>query len=624
MNDRQQWHPNDNPFYCDNVYGHALELLARHRRDAAGKIHLDIGCGFGRIAEPLREALGVDYVGSDANPAGLASLSARGFETSELVLDDEETTYLALARVAAGRPVASISILNTLEHLSDPSGALRAIRRLASDHDAFVLLSVPNIAHRDVGFRLAFGLWDYTEIGLLDHTHRMLFGDASLRRMLASCGLHIIDANDVPASASEQSFPPDHPVLAQGTALHRILAKLRDGVDRFAETCQFVRLCLPGPVEMMAPFVTDRNPPRPFLSVVTRTQGTRPHGLAEVFTCLAGQTNIDFELLVLGHRMERQHQVNVERLIHDNPKWLRDKIRLIRVDSGNRTRPLNEGFAAARGHYIAILDDDDMPFANWVETFVKLAQAAPGRLLRAVTVRQDVRNVEVLGRPGIRAESAPQELYPSKFDYLAHLRVNQSPPVSVAFPRGVFQELNITFDETLTTTEDWDYILRVAGLVGAESSPQVTSIYRWWVSDDSSRTQHGQDEWDRNHARILNKLDQSPLVFFPPGTTARIRYLLNTHDRALGETEIEWPAGPESRADKDALREVIDLYTSTSWRVTAPVRLIGRLLGRPVFDRNAIWRLSPAGLRRLAQEMRASTSWRITAPIRAVRHWSPL
>jgi hypothetical protein len=77
--------------------------------------------------------------------------------------------------------------------------------------------------------------------------------------------------------------------------------------------------------------------------------------------------------------------------------------------------------------------------------------------------------------------------------------------------------------------------------------------------------------------------------------------------------------GPESRIHNDALREVIDIYMSTSWRLTAPVRFVGRLLGKPASDPHVIWRLSSDGLRKLAREMRASTSWRITAPLRAFR-----
>ena len=37
---------------------------------------------------------------------------------------------------------------------------------------------------------------------------------------------------------------------------------------------------------------------RPFLSIITRTQGRRPHTLTEVLVCLTAQTDTDFELLL--------------------------------------------------------------------------------------------------------------------------------------------------------------------------------------------------------------------------------------------------------------------------------------------------------------------------------------
>ena len=80
----------DNPFFPDNVYGHALELLARNRAQSDHALHIDIGCGYGRIAEPLVARLGLTYVACDLDEDALRSLSARGFETHRLFLADEE------------------------------------------------------------------------------------------------------------------------------------------------------------------------------------------------------------------------------------------------------------------------------------------------------------------------------------------------------------------------------------------------------------------------------------------------------------------------------------------------------------------------------------------------------
>ena len=210
----------------DATCEHALELLARHARDGNGSVHLDVGCGLAPVAERLRERLGVEYVGcpSDALDAPNA-----------------ETIYRALERIVAGRSVASLSVLGVLEQLTQPAPVLQAIRRLASEHGASIVLSAPNGTHRDVGLRLALGPWDDAA------GSSRFFSDTSLRRTLAQCGLHIVDRNDVVHECGCDT--PDHPALAEGTALNRLLTVLRDGVDRFGDVEQFVWLCLPGPAE---------------------------------------------------------------------------------------------------------------------------------------------------------------------------------------------------------------------------------------------------------------------------------------------------------------------------------------------------------------------------------------
>jgi hypothetical protein len=219
----------------------------------------------------------------------------------------------------------------------------------------------------------------------------------------------------------------------------------------------------------------------------------------------------------------------VERAIDDQPEEMRERSRLIRVEDGNRVRPLNVGFAEPRGRYIAILDDNDVPMGNWVETFRTLDHQAPGRLLRTACVRQSVRSIVVQGQVGLRAEGSPERCYTKHFDLLQHLTINQSPPVCLAFPRGAFHDLGIRFDETMTTTEDWDYLMRVVMLLGVESSTECTGVYRWWVEGESSRSDHPQAEWDRNYQAILRKIDSSPLLL-PAGSTARLRELMAGRD----------------------------------------------------------------------------------------------
>lgn len=587
----------DNRFEPDSVYGHALNLLRRHRSVVAkGAIHLDIGSGYGRIAEPLSAALDVAYVGVDDDPKGLASLAERGFETHRVRLGEEGPTYEALRQAVSGRSLASISMLDTLEHLSDGPATLRAMARLAAENTALVVVSVPNFAHADVGAKLLLGRLDVTDVGLLDHTHMRTFTAPTLDAELRAAGLHTLSVMDTRKRWSDQHFPQDHSLLAPGTEIGALLRYLREQSDPgHADVLQLVRICAPGPPSAAIPWVEAYRPEElPFLSVVIRTQGKRLHTLREALVSLHGQTDRDIEIIVVGHRLSPPALKAVERVIDDQPTEMRNRSRLLLVNDGGRTRPLNVGFAAANGRYISILDDDDIPFAHWVETFRTLHEQAPGRLLRSSGVRQSVRSVTVQGHIGLRAEGSPKRIYPSSFDLLEHLRANHTPPVTVAFPRGAFHDLGLRFDETLTTTEDWDFIMRVALLVGVQSSPAVTSVYRWWESDESSRSVHDQEEWDRNFELILNKIDGQPLLL-PAGTAKRLRHLLLAHDRlqALSPHNAEMQqeldrmhaergqlaaSTDDLRSEMDRLHATSDAYASENARLREQVTSLNQAI----------------------------------------------
>lgn len=584
-------HPYDNAYDKDNVYGKALKLLCKNRTPKRpNQIHLDLGCGFGRIAEPLVQELGVHYVGIDRDQSGLKSLEGRGFEVHQLTFDDEKSILEALREVVGDRSVSSLTMLDVLEHLPNGDLVLRAIQRLALENEAITVLSVPNVGHRDVGLKLLFGLWDYTAAGILDHTHVRFFTSAGFQGQLQAAGLHMIERDDVIHVQSDQHFPHSHSALAEKTLLSTLLRDLQERACSDPSVIQFVWACAPGPRMIRESFIQVRDADRPFLSIVIRTQGKRPHTLREVFVALAGQECEDFEVIVVGHRLTLEKQLVVERIIEDNPEWLRRKTRLIRVEVGNRTRPLNVGFQAATGQYISILDDDDIPLGHWVETFQRLARDNHGKLLRSVCVRQEIANVSTSDQLAVRTTGGPQKMYPSTFDFIENLRVNTTPPVALAFPRGVFHDLGCCFDETLTTTEDWDYILRVAAIVGVATSPEITCIYRWWSTEESSRTEHSIEEWQTNHRRIYDKLEKE-IVLLPSGEISRIRKLLDERDTinalrhemaSLASFRDELTARLTNAQRENSLikRENQLLLTSFSWQFTRPLRSLAAFVRR--------------------------------------------
>ena len=550
---------------------------------------------------------------------------------------DYEATLEGFESIVGDRKVAFITMLDTLEHLVDGDAVLQAIQTFAHRYSAIFVMSVPNVAHRDVGFKLALGQWDYTRAGLLDHTHVRLFSNAGLKQVTNSAGLYEIDAEDVQLVISDQHFPATHPALAEGSLLNIYLRRLRDGIDSFATVNQFVRAYVAGPRDRTEYHSVAQKGSDVFLTIVTRTQGRRLHTLREIFVSLAGQSDQDFEMLVIGHKLDSGRQLKIERMIEDNPEWLRDRIRFLRVDEGNRTKPLNVGFEVARGEYVVILDDDDLPFAHWVEIFHGLAAKEPGRLLRSVAVRQKVEDVHVNGLLGLQATGGLERCYPSEFDLFRHFHMNETPPVSVAFPRGVFHSLNIRFDESLTTTEDWDYILRSALHVGVVSSPEITSIYRWWETGESSRAVHSQQEWKLNHELIWHKLNMAPMML-PPGAFGQIRSLVEQNESLQAENRNSkqivklHQAGreknlavassiehAESRQRLEHLEELINLVTSTSWSVSAPLRWLAYLFGRPRTRVGQFVWSSKSDIEGMIAAVKRSSSWRYTKFLRRSR-----
>ena len=642
----------DNKYGPRNVYGRTLGLLARHLNTPElvneKAIHLDLGCGYGHLAEELERVTGLVYVGVDADPDAVASLKERGLEGHQGSLGAHPTTLAQLRKVVGDRRVASITLLDVIEHLVDAIEPVSAVAELAGEHKALVVVSVPNITHQDVGLKLVFGEWDVTETGLLDKTHVRFYTKRTLEQALRSFGLYKFAEANVEVARSDQHFPATHPALGDGTSIHRFLTALRRDAAGEDLVGQFVWACAPGPRAATTEVIVDREPKRPLLSIVVRTQGNRSHGLREVFTCLAAQTSQDFEVVVVAHKVNIDQQIEVERLIEDTPLSLRTRIRLEVLDRGGRASPLNAGFAGAEGRYIAILDDDDLVFAHWVETFAAMERRAAGRMLRTVSVPQDVEIVTVNGHPATRAIGTLIDQYPPKFDFLDHLLTNRTPNTAVAFPRGVFHDLGQHFDEELSTTEDWDFMMRVASIVGVESSPTVTCIYRWWETAESSRTVHDQHEWQRNHGAIFKKFDESQILF-PAGSARRVRELLQEreqlmaaaselHGRVLSadqrtvEAEAQRDRASEAEAQRgraseaevqrgraklDRLRRIQSILDSTSWKVTAPMRLMSRLVKRgrritidPYFDAEV------PDLDRTIGALLASTSWKMTRRLR--------
>ena len=281
----------------------------------------------------------------------------------------------------------------------------------------------------------------------------------------------------------------------------------------------------------------------PFLTVVTRTQGKRPELLGETLLSLAAQTDQDFELILVGHKLTDAGRAELDRLLDTLPGSLRERVRRLDVDRGTRTAPLNEAFAHARGRYVSVLDDDDVVFDDWVAAFHEAAQTGDGTLLHAYVATQKWRMSED-GRA--LAAAAPGSECCHDFRPVNQLEYNMCPLMGIAFPATYFRDYGIIFDETLTTTEDWDYIMRLAAFAGVTDIPRPTALYRLWENAENSQSLHDRPEWKQNYDRIQSRFERMPILLQRDAPKLR-----------LPEGEAPYVITPEREAIKLRVRKLV-------------------------------------------------------------------
>jgi methionine biosynthesis protein MetW len=145
---------------------------------------LEIGSGTGILGEVLR-GLGINrYQGIEPSEARAEKATSKGLVVHNIYLD--ESSILGFGQFDV------IILADVLEHLVNPHELLILVRQLM--HPASrLIISVPNIAHWSIRLGLLAGKFEYTETGILDSTHIRWFTVNSLKRYLATSGLHTVD-----------------------------------------------------------------------------------------------------------------------------------------------------------------------------------------------------------------------------------------------------------------------------------------------------------------------------------------------------------------------------------------------------------------------------------------------
>lgn len=147
---------------------------------------LDIGCAQGYLDEFMSKTLGCTVYGVDIDDQAVKK--AKLFCESVMSGDVEE---LINKKKLWDKKFDVILLADVLEHFRNPSEALTGLKRYLNPGGIFII-SLPNVAHFTVRFKLMCGNFTYTDTGILDNTHLQFFTVKTMKNMFKKSGLEVL------------------------------------------------------------------------------------------------------------------------------------------------------------------------------------------------------------------------------------------------------------------------------------------------------------------------------------------------------------------------------------------------------------------------------------------------
>ena len=187
----------------------------------------------------------------------------------------------------------------------------------------------------------------------------------------------------------------------------------------------------------------------PAVSVIVPTYN-RPHSLPVTLDSIAKQTFRDFEVIVINDAgnsaadiiRDFSNKFCINYIEHETNKGL--------------SAARNTGIRAARGKYIAYLDDDDIYYPDHLETLVRFLEGSDYFIAYTDAYRSNI-----IEKKGKIIEVEKDMPYSQDFDYEQIFIDNFIPVLCVVHQKSCLEKAGF-FDETLKRNEDWDMCIRLA------------------------------------------------------------------------------------------------------------------------------------------------------------------
>jgi len=229
----------------------------------------------------------------------------------------------------------------------------------------------------------------------------------------------------------------------------------------------------------------------PIISVIVPTHN-RPDMLKETIQSILDQTFQNFEIIVVNDAgrdvstvVKAFNSPKISYLSHETNKGL----------AGAR----NTGIKAARGKYIAYLDDDDIFYPEHLETLVTFLQKSG----ESVAYTDAYRAHQIVQKDGTYAITERDVPYSFDFNFKDILIGNYIPVTCFMHDIKCIHEAGY-FDESLHSHEDWDLWIRMSQKFPFHHIKKLTCEFRW-REDGTSMTSSKEPEFISTQEKIYIK-----------------------------------------------------------------------------------------------------------------------
>jgi SAM-dependent methyltransferase len=184
-----------------NAFSSQRDDLVRLVPDSGMHDILDVGCAMGGYGKTLKRIFpDVRLTGVELNPV-MAKKAAPYYD---------EMLNIPLEQIDFSGLFDLINCGDILEHLTNPWGMLKRLRRLLRNSGRLVL-SIPNAGHWSVVRALLKGQFQYIPLGLLCIGHLRWFTELSIRESLEEAGfeIEIFERQQIPPTREGEKFIQD-------------------------------------------------------------------------------------------------------------------------------------------------------------------------------------------------------------------------------------------------------------------------------------------------------------------------------------------------------------------------------------------------------------------------------